>query len=89
MRSSNMQKDPRTALAVLDPTNMYEWVIVHRTLSSVDHPDPVAFYQELAKHYLNLDDAGVAEWRKTATLARRTVLKLTPTQIRTMGFAQE
>lgn len=85
----NMQKDPRAALAVLDPANMYKWVIVHGTLSVVDHHDPVAFYQGLARHYLNLDDAGVAEWRKTAMLDNRTVLKLTPTQIRTMGFPQE
>lgn len=85
----NIQRDPRAALGVLDPTNMYKWVIVRGTLSVVDHPDPARFYEELARHYLNLDDAGVAEWRKTATLEKRVVLRLTPTQIRTMGFPQE
>lgn len=85
----NIQKDPRAALGVVDPTNMYKWVIVHGTLSVADHPDPVRFYEELARHYLNLDDAGVAAWRKTATLDKRVVLRLTPTQIRTMGFPEE
>ncbi|MCS6924729.1 MAG: PPOX class F420-dependent oxidoreductase [Candidatus Binatia bacterium] len=85
----NMQKDPHAAFAVLDPTNMYQWVIVHGTLSVVDHPDPVLFYEELARHYLNLDDAGVAAWRKTAMLDKRVVLRLTPTRVRTMGFPRQ
>jgi PPOX class probable F420-dependent enzyme len=83
----NMQKDPRATFVVLDPTNMYKWVTVHGTLS-VDEREPVAFYSGLAAHYLNLNDEGLVEWRKTALLNNRTVLKFTPTQIRTMGFPQ-
>jgi PPOX class probable F420-dependent enzyme len=82
----NMQKDPRATLVVTDPANMYKWVIVHGQLS-VDSRDPVAFYRGLAEHYL--DAAGLAEWRKTAVMANRTVLKLTPARIRTMGLPQE
>lgn len=84
----NQQKDPRAALAVMDPTNMYKWVIVHGTLT-VDDRDPVAFYQGLAQHYLNLDAEGLAEWRKTALLDNRTVLRMTPTRMLSMGFPQE
>lgn len=79
----NQQKNPRAAVAIMDPTNMYKWVIVRGKLS-VDKRDPAAFYHGLAEHYL--DEAGLAEWRKTAVMEKRTVLKLTPTQIRTMGF---
>jgi PPOX class probable F420-dependent enzyme len=82
----NQQKNPRAAIAIMDPANMYKWVIVRGKLS-VEKRDPAAFYRGLAEHYL--DDAGLAEWRKTAVMEKRTVLKLTPTQIRTMGFPQE
>jgi hypothetical protein len=51
---------------------------------SVDHRDPLAFYQSLAEHYL--DEKRLAEWRRTAVLERRTVLRLTPQRVRTMGF---
>jgi PPOX class probable F420-dependent enzyme len=85
----NVQKDSRAVFAVIDPANMYKWVTVHGTLSVVDNRDPVVFYQGLAEHYLNLDADGLAQWKKTALLDNRTVLRLTPTRIRTMGFPQE
>jgi len=82
----NMQKDSRAVFSVVDPTNMYKWVIVHGKLSVVDGRDPKAFYSGLAEHYLNAES--LAEWRKTAGMDHRTVLRLTPTQISTMGFPQ-
>jgi PPOX class probable F420-dependent enzyme len=82
----NMQKDPRATLAVTDPTNMYKWVIVHGKLS-VDKRDPQAFYRGLADHYLTGE--ALEAWKKTAQMENRTVLKLTPTQVRTMGLAKE
>jgi len=82
----NQRKDPRAVFSVVDPANMYKWVIVHGTLS-VDNRDPAAFYRGLAEHYL--EGEGLAQWRKTAQMEKRTVLKLTPTQIRTMGFPQK
>jgi PPOX class probable F420-dependent enzyme len=82
----NMQKDPRATLAVVDPANMYKWVIVHGKFS-VDKRDPEAFYRGLAEHYLTGE--GLEAWKKTAQMENRTVLKLTPTQVRTMGLAKE
>jgi PPOX class probable F420-dependent enzyme len=82
----NMQKDPRATLAVTDPTNMYKWVIVHGKLS-VDKRDPEAFYRGLADHYLTGE--ALEAWKKTAQMENRTVLKLTPTQVRAMGLAKE
>ena len=82
----NMQKDPRATFAVLDPTNMYKWVIVHGKLS-IDKRDPQAFYRGLADHYLTGE--ALEAWKKTAQMENRTVLKLTPTQVRTMGLAKE
>jgi PPOX class probable F420-dependent enzyme len=79
----NQQKNTRASIAIMDPDNMYKWVIVSGKLS-VDNRDPAAFYRGLAEHYL--DETGLAEWRRTAVMEKRTVLKLTPTQIRTMGF---
>jgi PPOX class probable F420-dependent enzyme len=82
----NMQKDPRAVLTVLDPSNMYQWVIVHGRLS-IDTRDPVAFYKGLAEHYLTGE--ALEGWKKTAVMDKRTVLKLTPTRIRAMGFPQQ
>jgi hypothetical protein len=36
----------------------------------------------------HLDERRLAEWRRTAVLERRTVLKLTPQPIRTTGFPE-
>ena len=58
-------------------------MIVTGTLS-VDNRDPPAFYRRLAGHYL--DEKTLAEWRRTAVLERRTVLRLTPQRMRTMSF---
>lgn len=79
----NYQHDPRASLTIVDPENMWKWVIVNGTFS-VDTRDPLAFYRSLAEHYL--DEQRLAEWRRTAVLERRTVLRLTPRRIRTMGF---
>jgi PPOX class probable F420-dependent enzyme len=82
----NQQKDARAVFSVVDPTNMYKWIVVHGKLS-VDNRDPAAFYRGLADHYL----AGEAleGWRKTAGMDKRTVLRLTPTKVRTMGIPQK
>jgi PPOX class probable F420-dependent enzyme len=82
----NFQKDPRATVAIMDPNNMYKWVVVHGKFS-VDQRDPAAFYRGLAEHYLEAES--LAEWQKTAVMEKRTVLRLTPTQIRTMGFPRQ
>jgi PPOX class probable F420-dependent enzyme len=79
----NYQHDPRASLTILDPENMRKWAIVSGKLP-VDNRDPLAFYQSFAEHYLG--EKRLAEWRRTAVLERRTVLRLTPQRIRTMGF---
>jgi hypothetical protein len=70
----------------MDPTNMYKWVTVHGKLS-IDNREPAAFYRGLAEHYLTGDS--LAAWKETAVMDKRTVLKLTPTHIRAMGFPQQ
>jgi PPOX class probable F420-dependent enzyme len=79
----NHQRDPRAVFSVVDPTNMYRWVIVHGILS-VDERDPAAFYRALAEHYLVGE--GLSAWQQRAVMDKRTVLRLTPIMIRTMGF---
>lgn len=81
----NQQKNGRAVLSVVDPTNMYKWVIVHGKLT-VDNRDPAAFYRGLAEHYLTGD--ALDAWRKMTTMDKRTVLRLTPTKVRSMGVAQ-
>jgi PPOX class probable F420-dependent enzyme len=81
----NLQRDPRASLTIVDPANMWRWVIVNGTLS-VDSRDPVPFYRRLAQHYL--DAERLAEWQRRAVLERRTVLRLNPQRVRTMGFPE-
>jgi hypothetical protein len=83
VRFRNYQHDPWASLTILDPENMRKWVIVTGTFS-VDNRDPLAFYRSLAEHYL--DEKRLAEWRRTAVLEGRMVLRPTPQRIRTMGF---
>ena len=82
----NMQKDPRATLTVMDPTNMYKWVTIHGKFS-IDNREPAAFYRGLAEHYLTGDS--LTAWKEMAVMDKRTVLKLTPTHIRAMGFPQQ
>lgn len=82
----NMQKDDRAVFTIMAPTNMYKWVTVAGKLS-IDNRDPAAFYQGLAEHYLTGDS--LAAWKEMAVMDKRTVLKLTPTHIRAMGFPQQ
>ena len=82
----NYERDPRAAMTVIDPDDMYKWVIVNGRLS-VDHRDPIAFYRGLSDHYLGPEQA--AESWKTAALEGRTVLRLTQQRIRTRGFPTE
>ncbi|HEX9431029.1 MAG TPA: PPOX class F420-dependent oxidoreductase [Candidatus Bathyarchaeia archaeon] len=81
----NVQHDPRASLTIVDPASMWRWVIVNG-IRSVDGRDPVAFYRGLAEHYL--DPERFAEWQRRAVLERRTVLRLTPQRVRTMGFPE-
>jgi PPOX class probable F420-dependent enzyme len=82
----NQQKDTRAVFSVVDPANMYKWVIVHGKLS-VDNRDPAAFYRGLADHYLTGE--ALEAWKETAAMDKRTVLRLTPTKVRSMGIAQK
>src|SRR5947207_5028792 len=59
----NFEHDPRGSVSIIDPNDMWKWVIVNGTFS-IDDRDPVAFYEDLAKHYHGPEE--YAEWRKTA-----------------------
>lgn len=79
----NVQRDPRGAVTIVDPDDMYRFVIVEGTFS-VDERNPQEFYRGLARHYLG--SARLAEWEQTAQMANRTVLLLTPRRARIRGL---
>ncbi|MCA1668757.1 MAG: TIGR03618 family F420-dependent PPOX class oxidoreductase [Thermomicrobia bacterium] len=82
----NYLHDPRGSVAIVDPDDMFRYVIASGRFA-VDDRDPVAFYRELGRHYL--DDEGFARWGETATTEGRTVLRLTPTRRRIEGFPSQ
>lgn len=79
----NYLRDPRGSVAIVDPDDMFRYVIARGTFA-VDERDPVAFYRDLAHYYL--DDEGFANWERMATTEGRTVLRLTPTRRIVEGF---
>jgi len=79
----NYLRDPRGSVAIVDPDDMFRYVIASGTFA-VDDRDPVAFYRALGRHYL--DDEGLARWAQTAVTEGRTVLRLTPTRRHIEGF---
>lgn len=79
----NVLHDPRGSVAIVDPDDMFRYVIATGTFA-VDDRDPVAFYRDLGRHYL--DDEGFARWGRTAVTEGRTVLRLTPTRRIVEGF---
>jgi PPOX class probable F420-dependent enzyme len=81
----NVQHNPRASLTIVDPASMWRWVIVNGPLSR-DSRDPGAFYRRLAEHYLNAERLG--EWQRRAVQKGRTVLRLTPQRVRSMGFPE-
>ncbi len=82
----NYLRDPRGSVAIVDPDDMFRYVIASGVFA-VDDRDPVAFYRELGRQYL--DDEGLARWAHTAVTEGRIVLRLTPTRRRIEGFPAE
>ena len=82
----NTEKDSACDACGRGPNQYVKWVIVDGKFS-VDKRDPEAFYRGLAEHYLTGE--ALESWKKTAQMENRTVLKLTPTQVRSMGLAKE
>ncbi len=82
----NYLRDPRGSVAIVDPNDMFRYVIADGTFT-IDDRDPVAVYRELGRHYLN--DEGLARWAKNTVTDGRTVMRLTPKRRRIEGFPQE
>ena len=82
----NYEHDPRAAVTIIDPHDMWKWVIVNGTFS-VDQRDPRAFYVDLARHYHGPE--AFEKWQQTAAMENRTVLRLTPRRVRSIGFPVE
>ena len=79
----NFEHDPRAAITIIDPDDMYRWVIVNGSVS-IDPRDPAEFYRTLAHRYLT--DEGYADWAARTTFDNRTVLRVAPRRLRTMGL---
>ncbi len=67
----NYLRDPCGSVAIVDPDDMFRYVIASGTFA-VDDRDPVAFYRALGRHYL--DDEGRARWQQTAVTESRIVV---------------
>ena len=76
----NLLRDPRASVVVVDPDNMYRWVIATGKLS-VDEREAEPFYRNLASRYLSGNR--LEAWQKVANFDLLMVIRLMPDRIMT------
>jgi PPOX class probable F420-dependent enzyme len=57
----NLKRDPRVALAIVDPTNITRYLEIRGKVVRIDEDSDLTFLNSLAKKYLNLN---VYPWHK-------------------------
>jgi PPOX class probable F420-dependent enzyme len=79
-KPSNLQKDPRASLLVIDPQDAYKWVAVDGKVElTSDGADPQI--DKLAKKYLGQDEY---PWRKEGE--ERVTVKISPERVSSSGL---
>ena len=79
-KPSNLQKDPRASLLVVDPQDAYKWVAVDGKVElTLDGADPQI--DKLAKKYLGQDEY---PWRKEGE--ERVTVKISPERVSSSGL---
>lgn len=77
-KTKNVQRDPRVAVHVIDPTNAYRLVSVNGRVVEVTPDGADEHIDQLAKKYLGQDRY---PWRNPAE--QRLILKILPEKVRT------
>jgi len=80
VKHRNLQREPRVALAILDPENPYRYLGIQGRVAEMTEAGADAHIDRMAKKYLNKD-----KYPFRAAGEVRVLVKIAPNKIHTMG----
>jgi PPOX class probable F420-dependent enzyme len=79
-KDKNMRRDPRVAVAIIDPDNPYRYLEIRGRVAEITEDGADAHIDKMAKKYLGVDKYPYRQPSET-----RVVFKIRPERVNTMG----
>jgi PPOX class probable F420-dependent enzyme len=79
-KDKNMRRDPRVAMAVIDPENPYRYLEIRGRVAEITEEGADAHIDKMAKKYLGADKYPYRQPSET-----RVIFKIQPERVNTMG----
>ena len=79
-KDKNMRRDPRVAMAIIDPENPYRYLEIRGRVSEITEEGADAHIDKMAKKYLGADKYPYRQASET-----RVIFKVQPERVNTMG----
>ena len=79
-KDKNMRRDPRVAMAIIDPENPYRYLEIRGRVAEITEEGADAHIDKMAKKYLGADKYPYRQPSET-----RVILKVQPERVNTMG----
>jgi PPOX class probable F420-dependent enzyme len=79
-KDKNMRRDPRVAMAVIDPENPYRYLEIRGRIAEITEEGADAHIDKMAKKYLGADKYPYRQASET-----RVIFKIQPERVNTMG----
>ena len=79
-KDKNMRRDPRVAMALIDPENPYRYIEIRGRVAEITEEGADAHIDKMAKKYLGADKYPYRQASET-----RVIFKIQPERVNTMG----
>jgi PPOX class probable F420-dependent enzyme len=79
-KDKNMRRDPRVAMAIVDPENPYRYLEIRGRIAEITEEGADAHIDKMAKKYLGADKYPYRQPSET-----RVIFKIQPERVNTMG----
>jgi PPOX class probable F420-dependent enzyme len=79
-KDKNMRRDPRVAMAIIDPENPYRYLEIRGRVAEITEEGADAHIDKMAKKYLGADKYPYRQPSET-----RVIFKIQPERVNTMG----
>ena len=79
-KDKNMRRDPRVAMAIIDPENPYRYLEIRGRIAEITEEGADAHIDKMAKKYLGADKYPYRQPSET-----RVIFKIRPERVNTMG----
>jgi PPOX class probable F420-dependent enzyme len=79
-KDKNMRRDPRVAMAIIDPENPYRYLEIRGRIAEITEEGADAHIDKMAKKYLGTDKYPYRQPSET-----RVIFKIQPERVNTMG----